>query len=198
MTDMKVVAVDLDGTLLRGNSMLGFIAALPGGFKALTSIPGQWARGRRGGDLKIAYMERLLLGRSQDELESVSQEHARSMLVKTDSVIRHRLEEAKSEGAEIFIVSASLECYVVPFAQLLGMEAVATPVDYLDGKVVSLGPNCSGEEKVKRLDQVLQGRPLSAAYGDSVERDGYMLEAAERGFFVKHTRRGTLVLPHVR
>src|SRR5690606_25576987 len=86
-------------------------------------------------------------------------------------------------GAHRVIVTASPETTVAPFARRLGAEALlGTRLAFDAGRRVSGaldGPNCRGEEKVRRLREAYdEGIRLAAAYGDT-SGDAEMLQIAE-------------------
>lgn len=77
----------------------------------------------------------------------------------------------KEGGGRVIVVSASPEEWVAPFAETLGIEYIATRLEYdehgFTGKI--LGKNCNGEEKVGRIRALipdLSGWHVTA-YGDS-------------------------------
>jgi HAD superfamily hydrolase (TIGR01490 family) len=90
----------------------------------------------------------------------------------------------------IVIISASIENWVYPFAEQLGIPLVlCTKLEIdssgrLTGRFAS--PNCYGEEKVKRLLQFYPQRNdyFLIAYGDS-EGDRALLEFADEKFYRK-------------
>ena len=98
-----------------------------------------------------------------------------------DRIRRHR--EAESR---VFVVSASPEEWVVPFAEALGIECIATRLEYNEqgftGKFA--GKNCTGDEKVRRIKALIPD--ISAyyieAYGDS-PGDFFMLNMAHQAFY---------------
>jgi HAD superfamily hydrolase (TIGR01490 family) len=86
-----------------------------------------------------------------------------------------RLAWHRAEGHRIVIVSASLDSYLVPLAPRLGVDDVLScslgaDAGVLDGTLV--GGNVRGPEKVRRLQQWLDGEAVELwAYGDSAGDD---------------------------
>lgn len=86
----------------------------------------------------------------------------------TAALARHR-----QEGAAVYVISASIEEWVRPYCELLGVkEVLATQVEVdADGQLTGrfATPNCYGAEKVKRLLAVEPDRDSYhlTAYGDS-------------------------------
>ena len=98
-----------------------------------------------------------------------------------------------AKGAHRVIVTASPETTVAPFARRLGAEALlGTPLVFDANDRVTgafAGPNCRGEEKVRRL-RALYGDDvrLAAAYGDT-SGDTEMLAIADQPGFRVFTGR---------
>ena len=79
------------------------------------------------------------------------------------------LQQALSEGAEVLIVSASIDNWVQPFFP--SVTVLGTQIEVIDGRLTGrfLTPNCYGQEKVRRilaLHPVRSSYRLTA-YGDS-------------------------------
>ena len=80
------------------------------------------------------------------------------------------LEEAAASGAEVLIVSASIDNWVQPFfpsVKVLGTQVEVDADGLLTGRFLS--KNCYGQEKVNRILQVFPQRAdyHLTAYGDS-------------------------------
>ena len=89
------------------------------------------------------------------------------------------------------IVSASYELWVSQFARRIGVRnVIATRVDTA-GKI--LGINCKGDEKLRRIQEVLPNIPIENAYTDS-RSDEALLVNARNGFVIE----GNKVVPYVR
>lgn len=84
-----------------------------------------------------------------------------------------RLEWHKKQGHRCILISASLDVYLRPWAESVGFQDVICSQLEVDeqglitGKL--LGANCWGQEKVRRLEELLGGREHYTlhAYGDS-------------------------------
>ena len=101
------------------------------------------------------------------------------------------LRKALSEGAEVYIVSASIDNWVKPFFVDMANDGdimvLGTQIEVLDGKLTGrfLTANCYGQEKVNRIMEQLPGRRenyVITAFGDS-RGDKEMLDYADQGFF---------------
>lgn len=79
------------------------------------------------------------------------------------------IKKAHSEGAEVLIVSASIDNWVQPFFP--DVKVIGTQVEVRDGRLTGrfLTKNCYGQEKVNRILNYLPDRKTYRliAYGDS-------------------------------
>ncbi|MBQ8990139.1 MAG: haloacid dehalogenase-like hydrolase [Prevotella sp.] len=79
------------------------------------------------------------------------------------------VEQARAEGAEVLIVSASIDNWVQPFFPQVSV--LGTQIEVADGQLTGrfLTPNCYGQEKVSRILALYPNRKdyHLTAYGDS-------------------------------
>ena len=101
------------------------------------------------------------------------------------------LHEALVAGAQVFIVSASIDNWVRPFfdiRNLKGVQVLGTQIEVEDGKLTGRfkSNNCYGKEKVHRIAEALKSFERSEyeieAFGDS-RGDKEMLAFANKGHF---------------
>lgn len=101
------------------------------------------------------------------------------------------LHEALVAGAQVFIVSASIDNWVRPFfdiRNLKGVQVLGTQIEVEDGKLTGnfKSNNCYGKEKVHRIAEALKPFERSEyeieAFGDS-RGDKEMLAFADKGHF---------------
>lgn len=87
---------------------------------------------------------------------------------------------------ESFLVTASLDIWVKPFADYLKMNLLATKGEFIDGKFTGnfLGKNCNDDEKVNRIKMAISGRKFdkTIAFGDTAA-DRPMLNWADEGHY---------------
>jgi HAD superfamily phosphoserine phosphatase-like hydrolase len=101
------------------------------------------------------------------------------------------LRAAAHDGAQLVIVSGGFEPIVDVFAERLksagiaGVVTIATPLVEQGGLFTGALADavCTGEQKVRRLRALLNGRPLDRAYGDTYS-DIPMLSFAASGVAV--------------
>lgn len=101
----------------------------------------------------------------------------------------------KNNGPDtVYIVSASLSAYIVPWAKSHGINnVIATEVETASSKLTGNldGVNCWGPGKIVKIDAEMGEQPyiLKEAYGDT-RGDREMLHAAEASYFKPfHLRR---------
>ena len=101
------------------------------------------------------------------------------------------MHEALVAGAQVFIVSASIDNWVRPFFDihnLKGVQVLGTQIEVEDGKLTGRfkSNNCYGKEKVHRIAEALKSFERSEyeieAFGDS-RGDKEMLAFADKGHF---------------
>ena len=172
----QVVAFDFDGTLTTRDTLLAFI---------------RYAKGTRAflwGFLRHAHLLVLMKcglypnwkakqrifsyffkGMALDAFDALCQQFAaeNSHLLRPKGV--KALQQAQADGAEVLIVSASIDNWVQPFFP--SVKVVGTQIEVANGQLTGcfLTPNCYGEEKVRRILALYPDRHAYhlTAYGDS-------------------------------
>ena len=200
-----VAAFDFDGTLVRRDSFVGFLrhvggaravnAAFARSWRAVVAAPADpsWRD-----VVKSNLVKGVLAGRTLDEVQTAALAYSATVANQVTPSMRQVLARHHAAGHLTVIVSASLELYLRPAADLLGIhEAIGTRLDVGDdGRVTGRleGSNCRGVEKSRRLTQWMTERGLDPelvpvwAYGDSAG-DRQMLELAR---YATRVRRGQL------
>lgn len=192
--DQAIVAFDFDGTLTASDSFTGFLRWRAGragwavGLARMAPDLAAYARDRDRGRLKAASVRTFLRGLPRKQLEDDAEAFAAAVwpgFIRPDALACWT--DWGDRGAYRVIVTASPETTVAPFARRLGAEALlGTPLvfdgeDRVTGAFV--GPNCRGEEKVRRLKAAFgDDLRLAAAYGDT-SGDTEMLAIAEEAGF---------------
>jgi phosphatidylglycerophosphatase C len=145
---------------------------------------------------KKRFLRTTLGGMTEAQLDIAADRYATQRLpaiLRADML--QRLHDHQRHGHLVVLVSASPALYLRPFAASVRMDAVlATELAFENGRFIGglASPNCRGLEKVRRLEQYLDGIPgarICYAYGDSAG-DAQMLRYAEVGW-----RRGRGPLP---
>lgn len=198
--DLPAVAVfDFDGTLTRRDSFLPFLRAIAGRRRYLLGLVklspvllGYCFKLIPNWRAKEAMLTHFLAGVSTTRLIAVSERFARRALPKLlrpEAIARLAWHQQK--GHQTLIVSASLEAYLRPFAELMDIDYVAgTRLESRDGHITGriLGNNCYGPEKVVRLQAIFpealeRTKPyVLYAYGDS-KGDRELLAIAQYPYY---------------
>jgi phosphatidylglycerophosphatase C len=184
-----VAAFDVDGTLTWTDSFMLFLRFVRGrwGFAIrmmrLLPVFGAYVLRLRDRDTtKNLLMSAFLKGISEARFEQYCRDFARvayPLICRPDALAR--LNSHLGVRDEVALVSASLEGYLRPWAQSLGVDTVlATRVQVQNGLLTGamLGPNCRCEQKLVRIKDHFGEAPLVAAYGDS-RGDHEMLAASQ-------------------
>ena len=191
-----IVAFDFDGTLTIRDSFTEFLRwrAGPGGWALglvkLAPAVAAYARDRDRGRIKAASVREFLLGVDRATLKAEAARFADEIwprFMRPDALAVWN--DWGVRGAHRVIVPASPTVTVAPFARrlgaegLLGTEMAFDSQDRVTGAFV--GPNCRGEEKVRRLKAAYgQDMVLTAAYGDTSGDAEMLAMAREAGFRV--------------
>jgi phosphatidylglycerophosphatase C len=93
----------------------------------------------------------------------------------------------KERGDRVVVVSASLDAYLIPWCQSLGVDLICSELEMAsDGRLTGryVRGDCYGVEKVRRIRErlVLDDYGVIWAYGDT-EDDRPMLDLADRKYF---------------
>ena len=176
-----VVAFDFDGTLTRRDTLFLFLRHVAGSSlryycKMFLALPVMMAYALRllsNHEAKRHLISRFLKGMHRSELEKSCDAFADVIDKNLRQEAMSVLNRHKEHGDELIIVSASLRCWIEPWAKRNGFaHVIATELKYSEQDVVAgefSTPNCHGEEKVRRLREYLTPRDQYRliAYGDS-------------------------------
>lgn len=195
MSRNVVAAFDFDGTITRRDSFLPFLQAMAGRRRylrqMLTLSPGLLAYLLgiiSNHTVKNRVLTQFLRGNEVGDVRRVAQDFAAGRLqrfIRPDALARLRWHQ--QQGHRCVIVSASLECYLLPWAEATGgVEVIGSRLAIDDERYTGelLGRNCYGAEKVRRLTDVLGARDTYTlyAYGDS-KGDRELLACADHAYY---------------
>lgn len=187
----KIVAYDFDGTLTTRDTFLAFILYAKGwprflwGFlryapllvlMKLKLYPNYKAKQK-----VFAYF---FGGMELTAFDALCQQFAtdNGILLRPKGV--KAIEQAQVEGAEVLIVSASIDNWVQPLFPTV--QVLGTQVEVIDGRLTGrfLTKNCYGQEKVNRILACYPDREAYhlTAYGDS-RGDEQLLAFADEAYF---------------
>lgn len=191
-----VAAFDFDGTLTRRDTFMAFLLHTAGPLQfsrhltALLPTLAAYGAGLLRNDVaKERVLTRFLTGMPLNQLQQQGEQFATRKLprlLRPEAMAR--LDWHQTQGHRCLVVSASLELYLTPWAKQRGaLDVIGSRLEVAeDGSVTGKlqGANCHGEEKVRRLQQLLGPRDTYTlyAYGDS-PGDRPLLAYADRGFY---------------
>lgn len=195
MNKPVVAAFDFDGTLTHRDSFLPFLRALAGdrvyAQRMLGLAPVLLGYGLglvKNHHAKARVLAAFLSGQDVQQIQQVAQEFATRQLpgrIRASALTRLRWHQ--QQGHRCVIVSASLECYLRPWAQSVDVDEVigsqlAMAGDSYTGQLA--GANCYGAEKPRRLLELLGERDAYTlyAYGDS-KGDRELLALADFAYY---------------
>jgi HAD superfamily hydrolase (TIGR01490 family) len=172
----KVYAFDFDGTLTTKDSLLEFIRYAKGscglwlGFLRYVHLLILMKLGfYPNWKAKQKVFAHFFKGMTIEDFDAICQEFAASSkhLLRPKGI--ETIDKAINEGADVLIVSASIDNWVQPF--FANVKVLGTQIEVKDGVLTGrfLTKNCYGEEKVNRLKAVYPNRQdyHLTAFGDS-------------------------------
>jgi len=137
--------------------------------------------------IKRSFISSVLKGQSRTKIEKKSQEffdHYFPELVRKNAL--EFIKNIDREKTDCYIVSASLDIWVQPFAQHFKMNLLATQAEFVDNIFTGnfLGKNCNGPEKVLRIVEAVGKKKYdkTIAFGDT-SGDKQMLAWADEAQF---------------
>jgi phosphatidylglycerophosphatase C len=195
-----VAAFDFDGTVTRGASTVPFLiavrGALPVAVALLRTLPGLVRAAIFSGAAADSYKEKLfvqlLRGMTDEELTRKAKSFAANHLkLRLRPEVRRRIEWHRDRGHLVVLVSASLEHYVAPAGEILGVDGVLATRLAVDAAGILSGrfdgKNCRGAEKYARVVGWMRANGLAGtgraqavlwAYGNG-RGDAWLLGAAD-------------------
>jgi phosphatidylglycerophosphatase C len=204
MTEMEqshlpiVAAFDFDGTITYYDSLVPFLFFVFGFWKALGGLALQtpyfieYLFGKKTrAQIKEIILTYFFRGMPLERMQKFGHQYGQGSLNKhVRQSALDRIKWHREQKHRLIIISASIDIYLKPWAELVGIDDVISSKLLLNekgcitGKL--LGENCRGPEKVKRLEGLLGNREgyILYAYGDS-DGDKELLESADFPYFNK-------------
>lgn len=187
----KIVAFDFDGTLTNRDTLLmfildakGFVAFTIGFLYRLPLIVMMKMRLYPNYRAKEKVFSYFFKGMPLDTFNTLCQRFADTHrhLLRPQAI--ETLKQAQADGAEVLIISASIDNWVQPFFP--SVKVLGTQIEVKGGCLTGrfLTKNCYGQEKVNRIMEVYPHRDEYhlTAYGDS-NGDKELLAFADEAHF---------------
>ncbi|MCB9914204.1 MAG: HAD family phosphatase [Planctomycetes bacterium] len=166
---MKLALFDLDGTLIQGDSEVGWCRFLTarGAFdmSGIDAFMSSYVGGGFDADAFYRFQLRPLTVLSEDELEALRDEYLRDHVLPTVSpALRARLEAHRERGHVALAITAAHDFLAVPICALFPLDGeLATLGERRDGRHTGAvsGTPCFGVGKITRLERWLAERGAS-------------------------------------
>lgn len=177
---MQLVLFDFDGTLTRRDSFLDFLQYTLGWWGLLARFPRMvlfvWRMGRREGWTNASAKKAILAvcfgGWRRERLEEAGLVWSRRRLpLLLRPALLQRLRSCREAGAQVALVSASIDIWLKPFCEAEQVTLLCTEIEYRDhcfsGNFST--PNCNGPEKARRIQETFDLSRFShiIAHGNS-------------------------------
>ena len=193
MPKAKLFAFDFDGTLTTRDTLLEFIRFACGTMRFLLGfllysplLVLMKLRLYSNGKAKQRVFAHFFKGMTISEFDALCQDFVSTHRHLLRPEVVSQLEQALSEGAEVLIVSASIDNWVQPFFPKV--KVLGTQIEVIDGRLTGrfLTPNCYGQEKVRRILALYpkHSEYHLTAFGDS-RGDREMLAFADEAHLIK-------------
>ena len=200
-----IAVFDFDGTVIRGDSVVALL--LHARKQGLISPAALLSAGFWGVLYGVKLTDALtskqkahafLAKLTPEKREAFLRDFAAALVRRAfpDAIRQIRLHHEKRDT--VLLCSASCHCYMRYVAPLIGADALLCTPCTDDGQV--LGPNCRGQEKVRRVyawldQQSIPHDAICAAYGDS-GGDAPILRASQNPVLVNAKKKLKKLLPN--
>ncbi len=137
--------------------------------------------------VKKSFIASILKGQSKSKIEEKSQLFFEENYPK---IIRENaldfIKNIDRENTESYLITASLDIWVKPFAEKFQMKLLATRAEFENDIFTGnfIGKNCNGKEKVNRIKEAVSGKKFdkTIAFGDT-SGDRQMLNWANESHY---------------
>ncbi|MEC5158271.1 HAD-IB family hydrolase [Chryseobacterium sp. MP_3.2] len=118
--------------------------------------------------VKKSFVSSILKGQSKSRIEKRAQDFFNSFY--PDGIRQNALDFMKNMDrtkTESYLVTASLDIWVKPFAEKFQMQLIATQAEFKNGVFTGnfIGSNCNGSEKVNRIKAVIADKKYDKTLG---------------------------------
>lgn len=202
----SVALFDFDGTLTQEDSFLPFLRwthrdskIWTGLFQHSPTVIAYFLGKCSNQTITETLVKHFYQGWTLKKLQTMAVEFAHQSLPKLmDAEAIDRLKWHQSQGHQVIVVSAALNIYLQPWANMMQVDQVlANDLEAQQGCITGKlqGKNCHGVEKVRRIEQLLGNlnQYHLYAYGDS-EADRPMLAIADESYYRKFGSKERLII----
>ncbi len=190
---IKLVIFDLNGTFYNKSSKEEFYKFIlkkrPNRFKYVFEMSYYYLQLKLNKIRQTEFKENFfnyLDGLPPEKVEQYAREFwAREFPEEFHKELKKIFDEVKQSDTMLICATGGFELYVKPLFDIYEIDGlVGTKVEY-DGKTYKVvGKACKEEEKIRRIEELLKGKPykIVEAYSDSKE---VILDRAEKAFYIK-------------
>jgi phosphatidylglycerophosphatase C len=190
---MDLALFDFDGTITARDSFKAFVfqaveprRLLHGSLRLSPLILGYYLRLVPATRLRVAIVRTGFRGRAEAEVNELGRRYAQSLSALVRPRALERISWHNARGDTVVVVSASLEPYLRPWCESLGLELICTELEAKDGVLTGeyVGGDCTGSQKAARVRaryDLSRYREIYA-YGDTAEDDALLELASQRCF----------------
>lgn len=191
----RVIAFfDFDGTITSKDSLLEFIKYSKGDFAfyagfalhapVLVAYKLQIISNQRAKEIMLRFFFGKMKVEEFEELCRNFSADVMPMLIREKAL--KEISKLQDSGADVVVVSASPENWLVQWCNSIGVKCIATRMLFNDNRVTGKidGQNCHGKEKVRRIKELydLDSYSKIYCYGDT-PGDRYMLSLGNYRFY---------------
>jgi HAD superfamily hydrolase (TIGR01490 family) len=193
-TYQNLALFDFDGTLCCQDSFTGFIFyalkkhhIMRQGLKILPQIQAYYLKRYPADQMRATLFYQMFRQQNAHNIQTLAVEYAHTLIAQLDSQMLIRLKAHQAQGDQVALVSASLDLYLKPVCEILGIDLICTQPQIIQGKFTGLyqTPDCSAAQKSLRVQAqyALDQFTYIYAYGNSHE-DEALLALADYPFMV--------------
>lgn len=191
---MNLALFDFDGTVTEGDTYSPFLRfavqprrAVVGGALVFPFVMAYRLGLVSAGRVRPIVARACFQGAGADEVRALGRRFAIEVVPKSlRPNALQRIHWHQTQGDTVVIVSASLDVYLSPWCESMGLRCICTELEERDGRLTGRyrAGDCSGSRKVDRIREHydLNSFPVVYAYGDTAD-DKEMLDLAHRKYF---------------
>ncbi len=185
---------DFDGTLCKKDSFTGFIFyalskrhIVKQGLKLLPWIQAYYLNVYPAHAMRLKLFYGMFKNTDYAEIQKIAEEYAQHLIQELDPKFMQQLQLHQALGHDVVLVSASIDLYLKPLCQLLGIDLICTETEVRESRLTGhyQSADCSRMEKKKRISQqyLIAEYASIYAYGNS-EEDLEMFSLAQYTYMV--------------
>ena len=161
-THKNLALFDFDGTLCKKDSFTGFIFyalskrhIVKQGLKLLPWIQAYYLNFYPAHAMRPKLFYGMFKDTDYTEIQKIAEEYAQHLIQELDPKFIQQLQLHQALGHDVVLVSASIDLYLKPLCQLLGIDLICTETEVRESRLTGhyQSADCSRMEKKKRISQ---------------------------------------------